>query len=56
MARSAPGFRLGDVRTADGVAYPANVGGLITGVVLVRLFSIPGWVGRLRARLQPPSP
>jgi membrane associated rhomboid family serine protease len=43
----------GDVGAGGGVAYSAHVGGFITGVVLVRLFSMPERVGHLRARLEP---
>lgn len=35
--------------TSGGVAYSAHVGGFITGLVLVRLFAMPGRVDRLRA-------
>ena len=40
----------GDVAGGGGVAYSAHVGGFITGLVLVRLFSVPDRVDRLRAR------
>ena len=43
----------GDVAGGGGVAYSAHVGGFITGIVLVRLFSVPDRVDRLRARYQP---
>jgi membrane associated rhomboid family serine protease len=42
----------GDVGGGGGVAYSAHVGGFITGVALVRLFSMPERVANLRARLQ----
>ena len=35
------------------VAYSAHVGGFITGLVLVRLFSLPDRVRRMRDRLEP---
>ena len=44
---------LGDVGSGGGVAYSAHVGGFITGLVLVRLFSMPDRVGRMRTRLEP---
>jgi membrane associated rhomboid family serine protease len=43
----------GDVGAGGGVAYSAHVGGFITGVALVRLFSVPDRVGRMRLRLEP---
>jgi membrane associated rhomboid family serine protease len=43
----------GDVGGGGGVAYSAHVGGFITGVALVRLFSVPERVANLRARLEP---
>ena len=43
----------GDVGAGGGVAYSAHVGGFITGVVLVRLFSVPDRVGQMRLRLEP---
>ena len=47
----------GDVGGGGGVAYSAHVGGFVTGVVLVRLFSLPERVARVRARLEPsPGP
>lgn len=39
-----------------GVAYSAHVGGFITGVVLVRLFSMPDRVASMRTRLEPAPP
>jgi membrane associated rhomboid family serine protease len=44
---------LGDVGAGGGVAYSAHVGGFITGLVLVRLFSLPDRVRRMRDRLEP---
>ena len=46
----------GDVGGGGGVAYSAHVGGFITGLVLVRLFSVPERVGSMRARLEPSAP
>ncbi len=43
----------GDLGGGGGVAYSAHVGGFVTGVVLVRLFSLPDRVASLRARLEP---
>jgi membrane associated rhomboid family serine protease len=43
----------GDVAGGGGVAYSAHVGGFITGLVLVRIFSRPEWVDVIRARQQP---
>ncbi len=43
----------GDVGGGGGVAYSAHVGGFITGLVLVRLFSLPDRVARMRDRLEP---
>ena len=43
----------GDVAGGGGVAYSAHVGGFITGILLVRLFSLPDRVAALRTRLQP---
>ena len=43
----------GDVGGGGGVAYSAHVGGFLTGFVLVRLFSTPDRVARMRDRLQP---
>jgi membrane associated rhomboid family serine protease len=45
----------GEVGGGGGVAYSAHVGGFITGVALVRLFSLPDRVAILRARLEPSS-
>ena len=44
---------VGDVSGREGIAYSAHVGGFITGLALVRLFSLPDRVARLRARLEP---
>ena len=44
---------VGDVPGGGGVAYSAHVGGFITGLVLVRFFSLPERVAGLRARLEP---
>jgi membrane associated rhomboid family serine protease len=44
---------VGDVGGGGGVAYSAHVGGFITGLLLVRLFSLPERVGAMRARLEP---
>jgi len=44
---------IGDVGGGGGVAYSAHVGGFITGLILVRLFSVPERVGRMRDRLEP---
>jgi membrane associated rhomboid family serine protease len=43
----------GDVGAGGGVAYSAHVGGFITGLLLIRLFSLPDRVRPLRARLEP---
>jgi membrane associated rhomboid family serine protease len=43
----------GDVAGGGGVAYSAHVGGFITGLVLVRIFSQPERVDIIRARQQP---
>jgi membrane associated rhomboid family serine protease len=43
----------GDVGAGGGVAYSAHVGGFITGLVLVKIFSRPEWVDVIRARQQP---
>ena len=43
----------GDVGGGGGVAYSAHVGGFVTGLVLVRLFSLPERVARMRDRLEP---
>lgn len=43
----------GDVGGGGGVAYSAHVGGFITGLLLVRLFSLPERVAAMRARLEP---
>ena len=43
----------GDVGGGGGVAYSAHVGGFVTGVALIRLFSRPERVANLRARLEP---
>jgi membrane associated rhomboid family serine protease len=43
----------GDVAGGGGVAYSAHVGGFITGLALVRIFSHPEWVDVIRARQQP---
>jgi membrane associated rhomboid family serine protease len=45
----------GDVGGGGGVAYSAHVGGFITGVALVRLFSLPDRVANLRTRLESPG-
>src|SRR5262245_8210202 len=50
LALSVLGF--GDVTAAGSVAYSAHVGGFITGLVLVRLFSHTEWVDAIRARQQ----
>jgi membrane associated rhomboid family serine protease len=42
----------GDLSAGGGVAYSAHVGGFITGLVLVRIFSHPEWVDAIRARQQ----
>lgn len=44
---------IGDVGSGGGVAYSAHVGGFITGLALVRLFSLPERVAGMRARLEP---
>jgi membrane associated rhomboid family serine protease len=46
----------GDVGAGGGVAYSAHVGGFITGVLLVRLFSQSDRVASMRTRLQPSAP
>jgi membrane associated rhomboid family serine protease len=46
---------IGNVGAGGGVAYSAHVGGFITGLLLVRLFSLPDRVGRMRDRLEPSS-
>jgi membrane associated rhomboid family serine protease len=43
----------GDVPGGGGVAYSAHVGGFITGLILVRLFSMPARVSTMRTRLEP---
>jgi membrane associated rhomboid family serine protease len=43
----------GDVAGGGGVAYSAHVGGFITGLILVRIFSRPEFVDVIRARQQP---
>ena len=43
----------GDVSGGGGVAYSAHIGGFITGLVLVRIFSRPEWVDVIWARQQP---
>ena len=43
----------GDVGGGGGVAYSAHVGGFVTGLLLVRLFSLPERVAGMRARLEP---
>src|SRR5262245_44212382 len=45
----------GDVSGGGGVAYSAHVGGFITGLILVRIFSRSEWVDIIRARQQSPS-
>jgi membrane associated rhomboid family serine protease len=42
----------GNLEAGGGVAYSAHVGGFITGLVLVRLFSHPELVDAIRARQQ----
>jgi membrane associated rhomboid family serine protease len=44
---------IGDVTAGGGVAYSAHVGGFITGLLLVRLFSQPDRVSQIRARFNP---
>jgi membrane associated rhomboid family serine protease len=43
----------GDVAGGGGVAYSAHVGGFITGLILVKIFSRPEFVDVIRARQQP---
>jgi rhomboid family protein len=45
----------GDVAGGGGVAYSAHVGGFISGLILVRIFSRPAWVDLIRARQQHPA-
>jgi membrane associated rhomboid family serine protease len=42
----------GDLSAGGGVAYSAHVGGFVTGLILVRIFSHPEWVDVIRARQQ----
>jgi membrane associated rhomboid family serine protease len=43
----------GDLSAGGGVAYSAHVGGFITGLLLVKIFSRSEWVDVIRTRQQP---